>query len=83
MLLWAFVFSAEQFKPDKSVFIEVWNELGRELLTKSHGHITRKEWERLDLETGKLGYPAIHHSKQYEEKYRPAYRVVLRDTWTG
>lgn len=83
MMLWAFVFSAERFKADKSVFRRVWNELGRELLTKSHGHITHQAWERLDADTRKLGYPAIHHSKQYEEKYRPAYRVVLRELWTG
>jgi hypothetical protein len=24
------------------------------------------------------GYPAIHHSEQYAQEYRPAYRVVLR-----
>jgi hypothetical protein len=24
------------------------------------------------------GYPAIHHSEEYSQRYRPAYRVVLR-----
>jgi hypothetical protein len=27
------------------------------------------------------GYPAVHHSEQYGERYRPAYRVVLRDLY--
>ena len=83
MLLWAFVFSAERFKADKSVFRKAWNDLGKELMTRSQGRVTRKEWERLDGETGKLGYAAIHHSKQYEEKYKPAYRVVLGEIWSA
>ena len=28
-----------------------------------------EEWQR-------MGYPAIHHSNEYREKYRPAYRVI-------
>ena len=82
MLLWAFVFSAERFKADKSDFTKVWNELGQRLETSNLGHVAHEEWVRLDKETKKLSYPAIHHSKQYEEKYSPAYRVVLRETWS-
>jgi D-alanyl-D-alanine carboxypeptidase/D-alanyl-D-alanine-endopeptidase (penicillin-binding protein 4) len=33
----------------------------------------------LDGELESRGYPALHHSKEYSEAYRPAYRVVLRD----
>ncbi|MBM3314841.1 hypothetical protein FJY71_03235 [candidate division WOR-3 bacterium] len=26
-------------------------------------------------------YPALHHSRDYQSSYRPAYRVVLADRW--
>ncbi|MCH7903527.1 MAG: hypothetical protein IH944_03060 [Armatimonadetes bacterium] len=83
MLLWAFVFSAERFKANKSVFRNAWNNLGDRLSVASQGHVTRKEWQRLDEETHALGYPAIHHSRQYEQKYKPAYRVVLGEIWSA
>jgi len=82
MLLWAFVFSAERFNANKSDFIEAWNELGSALRHKPIGYLTISEWYRLDRETIPLHYPAIHHSPEYEKKYKPAYRVVLRDLWT-
>jgi hypothetical protein len=30
-----------------------------------------------------LGYPAVHHSEQYSESYRPAYRVVATQFFTS
>ena len=47
------------------------------------GRATGKERGRPDGETGKLGHAALHHSKQYEEKYKPAYRVVLGEIWSA
>jgi hypothetical protein len=29
------------------------------------------------------GYPAVHHSTEYEARYHPAYRVVLRELASG
>ena len=34
------------------------------------------EWRRLDREMRARGYPAIHHSPEYENARRPAYRVL-------
>jgi hypothetical protein len=35
----------------------------------------------LSITTEAAGFPAVHHSKLYEQAYRPAYRVVLRSLW--
>lgn len=82
MLLWAFVFSAQRFKSDKSVFIKEWDALGGRLKSKPWNRLTLSEWSRLDQETRAQGFPAIDHSAAYEKEYRPAYRVVLRELWT-
>ncbi len=81
MLLWAFVLSAEKFKATKKDFVSAWIELESRLPLKGYPHLTKKEWSRLDRETSANDYPAIDHSDYYERKYRPAYRVVLREYW--
>jgi hypothetical protein len=79
MLLWAFVFSAERFKPDRSGFVREWDALGARLRSRPQGHLTAGEWTRLDATARKAAFPAAHHSPEYERAYRPAYRVVLRE----
>ncbi len=37
---------------------------------------SKKEAEKLFYEMKKKNFPAVHHSKKYEELYSPAYRVV-------
>ena len=83
MVLWAFVFSAEKFKPLNHQFYMNWQSLGKSLTAKPWNNLTASEWARLDQEVRKSGYPAIHHSEQYSQKYKPAYRVVLKDIWIG
>jgi hypothetical protein len=34
--------------------------------------------EQYFREMRKKGFPAVHHSRQYEERYAPAYRVILK-----
>lgn len=81
MLLWAFVLSAERFRADRSAFVREWGALGARLEGCAFGHLTFSAWSRLDRRVRGEGFPAIHHSAEYESKYRPAYRVVLRSLW--
>ena len=78
-LLSAFVASAQKFKPDKSAFRALWNELGAQLRSGSRNALTRAAWERLDYETADQKYPAIEHSENYLKARIPAYRVLTGD----
>lgn len=81
MLLQLFVASAQTFKADRTAFRAEWSALGRRLSREPVGHLTYPEWRRLERQTGPLGYPAIHHSKAFEEARRPAYRVISGSLW--
>ena len=83
MLLWAFVLSAQKFRSDKREFVREWDALGARLMTSPWKQLTHKEWGRLDDSVRKDGFPAIDHSHTYQTKYKPAYRVILRELWTG
>ncbi len=83
MLLWAFVLSAERFKSDKTDFVRAWDALGARLTTSKWKKLTAQEWRRLDKATRRENFPAIDHSVEYESLYKPAYRVVLSETWLG
>lgn len=67
-----FYASAKQVRSTTEDFRLVWSLFGQ-TLSGNAAH----EWTRLDNETSAKGYPALHHSPQYERLYRPAYRVVL------
>ncbi len=75
-LLDAFLVSSRQYRSEPKAFTDAWTELGKRLKTKGFGHITYKEWRRLDAEMKKNGYPAVHHSEPFKKAYRPAYRVL-------
>jgi hypothetical protein len=75
-LLAAFVRSSQSFRNDESQFIAAWNELGRQLRRRSIGKLNWREWRELDRKMRAAGYPAIHHSKIFEQARRPAYRVL-------
>ena len=72
----AFLASANSFAADPARFRAAWNALGRDLELSPHGHLTRAEWQRLDALARKDGYPARHHSPDYEKARAPAYRVL-------
>ena len=78
-LLAAFLASAESFDASPARFRAAWNALGRALKTNRQGHLTHAEWRRLDRAMRSQGYPAIHHSPEYEQARRPAYRVLTRE----
>ena len=78
-LLAAFLASAESFDASPARFRRAWNALGRELKKQPVGHLTAEEWRRLDREMRAQGYPACHHSPEYEQARHPAYRVLTAD----
>lgn len=81
-LLAAFVRSSRNFRNDESQFIAAWNELGRRLRRRSYGKLSWRDWRALDRKMSTAGYLAIHHSKNYEQERRPAYRVLTgEEAW--
>jgi hypothetical protein len=81
-LLKAFVLTANEFKgsPDRLLeYADVAEKLGGEgLLPIEFGEVSR-----CVAGMHAAGFPAVHHSPKYEEAYRPAYRVVVRELLTA
>ena len=75
-LLAAFLASAESFDASPARFRAAWNALGRALKQNPQGYLTYSDWRRLDREMRAQGYPALHHSPEYEQARHPAYRVL-------
>lgn len=75
-LLEAFLASSREYKPEQSSFVDAWMELGKRLKKRSVGKLDYQSWKKLDTEMKAKGYPAIHHSDQYEKKKHPAYRIL-------
>jgi hypothetical protein len=78
-LLEAFLASSREYKTVPQTFIDAWVELGNRLKKKPAGNITYKDWHRLDAEMKAKGYPATHHSNEYEKANHPAYRIITRE----
>lgn len=76
-LLEAFLTSARVYKAETDGFVRAWNELGNRLKTQSTWRLTHNEWTRLDRKMKPRDYQAVHHSEQYTQAHRPAYRVIL------
>jgi len=72
----AFLASAESFDASPARFRAAWKALGRALKQNPQGHLTYSDWRRLDREMRAQGYPALHHSPEYEQARHPAYRVL-------
>lgn len=75
LLLDAFIKTANNFKGLVKEFNLYWKE-AEELAKASKFKFTAKELKAFFEEKSKDGFPAVHHSKEYEEEYKPAYRVV-------
>ncbi len=72
----AFLAGAQAFAADPARFRRAWRALGRQLKQNPVGHLTFAEWQRLDRAMKAKGYPAGHHSPEYEQARHPAYRVL-------
>jgi len=70
MLLNAFLRTANEYHGNQQILNEYWNAV------VDLQHFSSAEMNEF-IESIKLkGYPAVHHSADYERLYRPAYRVV-------
>jgi hypothetical protein len=76
VVLEAFVTSSREFKESGTSFVDTWLQLGERLRTHPVNVVTYHEWTRLDNEMKPKKYPPLHHSKSYEDKQHPAYRVL-------
>jgi hypothetical protein len=74
-LLEAFIRTANEYRGDKP---RLENYLGHALQLAREGRlpVAAKQLETLVESLRQDGYPAVHHSRVYEEAYHPAYRVV-------
>jgi len=75
-ILDAFLTSAREYKESGTAFVNTWLEFSKRLSKRSVNKLTYGEWARLDAKMKAKSYPAIHHSKAYEDARRPAYRVI-------
>ncbi len=50
--------------------------IAEEILARSNAGFAMREWEAYLNEYKKAGMPAVHHSEQYREYEKPAYRIV-------
>lgn len=62
---------------DSTGFRGAWGS-ARGLIARGKLPLSVAAYDTLDGELRAMGYPAIHHSGLYEEKARPAYRVVSK-----
>jgi hypothetical protein len=75
-VLTAFLQSSKDFDQSKENFIAAWTGLGKKLKKKPRGKLNVAEWQKLDDVMRAKDYPAVHHSKNYNEVRQPAYRVI-------
>ena len=77
-LLEAFLTSARVYKAETEGFVKAWREFEYRLKKGSAWRLTHSEWTRLDRMMKPKDYPAVHHSAQFTQAHRPAYRVILK-----
>jgi hypothetical protein len=74
-LLNAFVETANNYKGSAEDFNLFWRE-AEKLAEENKFKFTAAELNTFFEDQAKKGYPAVHHSEEYEAEYKPAYRVV-------
>lgn len=77
-ILDAFLASATEYGATVNEFTAAWLELQKRLKKRAIGSVTLLDWQRLDSEMGVKGYPAVHHSTNYNDIRHPAYRVITK-----
>ena len=66
-------------EPDSKAKIEEKLSVVRKLVADGELKFSLSEFDALADEWRRLGFPAVHHSQSFREKYRPAYRVIHND----
>ena len=75
LLLDAFIKTANNYKGSVEDFNSFW-KAAEKLAKDDKFKFKAKELNTFFEEQSKNGFPAVHHSKEYEAEYKPAYRVV-------
>lgn len=76
-ILQAFIRTANEYHGSVELLGEYWGTI--ELLAeKGDLPFQTAELEAFIEHIESLGFPAVHHSKQYQSAYQPSYRVALR-----
>jgi hypothetical protein len=75
-----FLRSAAEHTGDPARFLEKLDVL-RTLTREGVFAFGTQELESYLEDYGRAGYPPVSHSDFYREKYKPAYRIVLRKYW--
>ncbi len=76
-LLTAFINTANEYRGSREI-LEAYLNVVIEMIDKGELNFSKEEAQKFFDEQKSKGYPAVHHSKQYEELYSPAYRVVAK-----
>jgi len=77
-LLKAFLNTANQFRGDERV-LKTYLIQAVELADHSLIHMRLHDLTRFLSLVASAGYPAVHHSEEFNRVYHPAYRVVARE----
>lgn len=77
LLLAAMMQTAQAFTPDKEKIIGYWKTV-KELADKDSLPFEAEAMKTFRKQMEERGFPAIHHSQEYANAYRPAYRVILK-----
>lgn len=80
MICTAFVRTANEWHGSTLTLREYGQAAARQAKA-DHWHLDGLEIEAYFATMEGKGYPAVHHSDIYSERYRPAYRVVKTDIW--
>ncbi len=72
-LLRAFIRTGREFTGSTETLEDRW-----ERATVLQGRFPREDMRGFMAVNRRKGYPAVHHSSSYREKYHPSYRVALR-----
>jgi hypothetical protein len=69
-LLQAFIRTAREYRGDLQTLVDYWN------IAATLGYHPAEEMDNFMRSMQAQAYPAVHHSPEYRQLYRPAYRVV-------
>jgi hypothetical protein len=70
LLLESFIRTANEYHGDAQILEQYWQDAG------AMNIFPASEMDGFFQEMKQKGFPAVHHSAEYERLYRPAYRVI-------
>jgi hypothetical protein len=74
-LVKAFIATANNFEGNKET-LKDYLSTARKMIKRKKLNLDLAEFNNLTKEMESKGFPAVHHSKEYEAAYKPAYRVI-------